>query len=216
MTTLSLQRPEQHHWYEFEELLWAQRFSRVMGLDEAGRGCLAGPVVAAGVIIRPGDRLLSGINDSKKLTHRQRVSLCTSIKENSLAWAVAWCDNREIDRLNILRASLQAMIRCVEKVDPAPDYLLVDGNQPLSASLIPQQPVIGGDTLSASIAAASILAKVHRDEIMTTLAVEYPHYGWNSNKGYPTKMHYDALQTHGITPYHRQTFRLGTTLVHQK
>lgn len=187
-----------------------------MGLDEAGRGCLAGPVVAAGVIIYPGQRLLAGINDSKKLTHPKRVSLSASIKEQSVAWAVAWCDNREIDRLNILRASLQAMLKCVQSVEPAPDYLLVDGNQPLPGLFTPQKTVIGGDTLSASIAAASILAKVHRDEIMNSLAVEYPDYGWSSNKGYPTKMHYTALQTHGITPYHRQSFRLGTTTIYQK
>ena len=216
MITPLNQVPERNHWYAFEERLWSQRFSRIMGLDEAGRGCLAGPVVAAGVIIRPDERLLPEINDSKKLSHRERVSLSINIKERSLVWAVAWCDNREIDRLNILKASLHAMLRCAEKVEPPPDYLLIDGNQPLPSSLIPQQPVIGGDALSASIAAASILAKVHRDEIMCSLATEYPQYGWNNNKGYPTKMHYRALEVYGITPYHRNSFRLGTTLVHQK
>lgn len=180
-----------------------------MGLDEVGRGCLAGPVVAAGVILNPHYRI-EGIADSKKLSGKQRIRMAGLIREHALCHTIAWCDNREIDKINILRASLLAMIRCVEKADPPPDFLLIDGNKGLDSLLIPSQAVIGGDANSISIGAASILAKVYRDSLMHEMHARYPAYGWNRNVGYPTREHYLALQTNGFSPLHRKSFRLRT------
>lgn len=195
--------------YLLEKKLWNEGFQRVMGLDEVGRGCLAGPVVAAGVILNPVVHI-PGIADSKKLNASQRKEVAARIKSESVWWTIALCSRDEIDSLNILRASLLAMERCVKQTEPEPDYLLIDGNRGIPASLIPSATVIKGDDLSASIGAASILAKVYRDGYMTALHKEFPEFGWDRNVGYPTIFHYEALGKFGITPYHRTSFRLRT------
>ncbi len=195
--------------YLLERKLWNEGFQRVMGLDEVGRGCLAGPVVAAGVILDP-DVTIPGIADSKKLNAIQRKDVSGRIKSECVWWTIAMCDRNEIDSLNILRASLLAMERCVKQTAPAPDYLLIDGNRGMPAMLIPSATVIRGDDLSASIGAASILAKVYRDEYMASLHKEYPEFGWDRNVGYPTSFHFEALERFGITSHHRTSFRLRT------
>jgi len=175
------------------------------GCDEAGRGCLAGPVFAAAVILPYGfkNELL---NDSKKLTEKQRDGLRKVIEKEALSWAVATVDAREIDEINILNASFLAMHRAIEKLNITPDYLLIDGNRFKPYKKIPHHCIIKGDGKYLSIAAASILAKTHRDEFMKKIAVEYPDYFWKKNKGYPTLQHKMAIQKHGFTPYHRRTF----------
>lgn len=193
---------------EYEWTLWKEGFKRVMGLDEVGRGCLAGPVVAAGVILRAGTEI-PGVRDSKVLSAEKRVELSHLIREKALFWTVQQCSVEEIDKLNILWASIQAMQRCAEAGGADPDYLLVDGNR-YTASLIPCQCLVKGDDRSASIAAASILAKTYRDELMTELGNDFPEFGWEKNVGYPTKVHKAALVQHGYTRLHRQSFRLGT------
>ncbi len=199
----------------FEKQLSEEGFSRIMGLDEVGRGCLAGPVVASGVILDP-EKPVEGVTDSKLLKSSSREKLAGTIKKKALCWTIAWCENTEIDKLNILKASLQAMVRCVEKTNPVPDYLLVDGNKGLETLMIPSMTLVSGDRLSASIAAASILAKVYRDNIMKTYHREYPEFGWDKNVGYPTAVHYDALGKFGYTPYHRRSFRLKTDKAYTK
>ncbi len=196
-----------------EKKLWNEGFQRVMGLDEVGRGCLAGPVVAAGVILDP-DAEIPGIADSKTLKAARRREIAGHIKEKSICWTIALCDREEIDTLNILKASLRAMEKCVNQTDPPPDYLLIDGNREIPSLFMPSLTVIKGDSLSYSIGAASILAKVYRDEYMTVLHREYPEFGWDRNVGYPTISHYEALSKFGITPYHRTTFRLGTDRIY--
>lgn len=194
----------------FERQLWAEDFERVMGLDEVGRGCLSGPVVAAGVIFEPGTAN-EKIRDSKKLSLQQRKILTKKIKKEALFWTIQWCSPSEIDELNILQASIKAMHKCVEADGAHPDYLLVDGNR-FSSVLCPHKCIVGGDDLSLSIAAASIIAKVFRDEWMIDLHEEYPHYGWDTNVGYPTAKHFKGLKKHGITPYHRRSFNLRTDI----
>ncbi len=198
-----------HDPYHFEKRLWNEGFHRVMGLDEVGRGCLAGPVVAAGVILDPGHRV-PGITDSKKLGPAQRTVIAEEIRRHSIFWTVASCDIQEIDSLNILKASLRAMEKCVERAEPAPDFLLIDGNKSLKTMIIPSQTIIKGDDLSVSIGAASILAKVYRDGYMSGLHQQFPEFGWDKNVGYPTAFHYEALRLYGFTPHHRTTFRLRT------
>lgn len=178
-----------------------------MGLDEVGRGCLSGPVVAAGVILPPGSGNVE-YRDSKSLTAKKRERLAAEIRSKALFCAVRQCEPGEIDRHNILRASLMAMQRCVV-AGGDPDFLLVDGNR-FGSSTIPLRCVVGGDRLSASIAAASIVAKVYRDALMRELHREYPWYGWDRNAGYPTREHYDGLFRHGYPPHHRRSFRLRT------
>jgi ribonuclease HII len=195
--------------YQYEKELWGEGFNRVMGLDEVGRGCLSGPVVAAGVIIDPAEPLNSEIRDSKKLSLKVRKELAEEIRNRALFWTVQHCMPDEIDRLNILKASIRAMLKCTEQPQATPDFLLVDGNR-FTPTLVPHRCIIKGDDNSASIAAASILAKVHRDDWMARLHEEYPHYGWDSNVGYPTKVHYEGLQKYGYTPYHRKSFKLRT------
>lgn len=190
-----------------ERQVWSEGFSRVMGLDEVGRGCLCGPVVAAGVIFSPGYEPPAGLRDSKKLTRENRERLAKEIRETCLFWSVQCVSHQQIDRINILRASLLAMQQCVNAADPAPDMLFIDGNQPLNL-LIPQQTMVKGDDRSATIAAASVLAKVFRDDWMQKLHKEFPQYGWDRNVGYPTREHREALREHGPTPYHRMSFRL--------
>lgn len=177
------------------------------GCDEAGRGCLAGPVVAAAVILPP-DFSNDLLNDSKQLTAKQRASLRTIIEAEAAAWAVAFISPEEIDRINILQASIMAMHKAVAKLAIKPQYLLVDGNRFKPYPGIPHQCIVKGDAKMMSIAAASILAKTHRDEYMETIAKEFPAYGWDRNKGYPTRDHRAAIAAQGTTPYHRMSFRL--------
>lgn len=175
------------------------------GCDEAGRGCLAGPVVAAAVIL-PHDYANPLLNDSKQLTARQRQELRDIIHRDALAWAVAECSPEEIDQLNILRASILAMQRALDHLTLRPQHILVDGNRWTPYLDIPAHTIVRGDATYMSIAAASILAKTHRDELMTRLAQDCPGYGWEKNMGYPTPQHRAALIKHGPTPYHRKTF----------
>ena len=177
------------------------------GCDEAGRGCLAGPVFAA-VVILPKDFKHDTLTDSKKLTSKKRYLLRDEIKEIAIDWAVAFCDNCEIDKLNILRASVVAMHKAIEQLAVRPKHLIVDGNYFIQYSDIPHHSIVKGDSLYYSIAAASVLAKTYRDDYMTELAAEYPHYHWDKNKGYPTQEHREAIVKHGITPYHRRSFQL--------
>lgn len=192
----------------FERRLWDEGFERVMGLDEVGRGCLSGPVVAAGVIFEPGT-YIEEIRDSKTVNLEERKELTKKIKNVAQYWTIQWCSPAEIDELNILHASLKAMNRCAEE-GGNPDYLLVDGNR-FSSGLCPHKCLVKGDNRSMSIAAASIIAKVYRDEWMIELHEKYPHYGWDTNVGYPTEQHFEGLQEHGATKYHRQSFSLRTT-----
>jgi ribonuclease HII len=177
------------------------------GCDEAGRGCLAGPVFAAAVILPPyfDNEIL---NDSKKLTEKQRHELRPIIEKEALAWAVEAVSNEEIDEVNILNASFLAMNRAVKKLKIQPEYLLIDGNRFRPQVNIPFTCMIKGDGRFFSIAAASVLAKTYRDDFMTAIHNDFPEYNWKKNKGYPTKNHRDALRKYGITKYHRKTFRL--------
>ena len=220
------------------------------GCDEAGRGCLAGPVYAAAVVlpldieqrIARGESGLSLLNDSKQLTEQQRYALRPIIQREALAWAVGACDNHEIDRMNILRASIEAMHRAIRALAkptlqqtlppdalPAPlpptlldggsgtmcggqslrpEFLLIDGNRFYTFEDIPHQTIVKGDGLMMSIAAASILAKTYRDDVMTHLHEAHPQYAWKVNKGYPTPAHREGIALHGVTPYHRMSYRL--------
>lgn len=177
------------------------------GCDEVGRGCLAGPVVAAAVIL-PINYSNPWINDSKKLGKKQREDLIEEIKNKALAWAIAESSVEEIDQINILNASFLAMTRAVEGLTLLPEHLLIDGNRWKSNLVIPHTCVIKGDGKYASIAAASILAKVHRDKLMENLSLEFPHYGWERNAGYPTKAHRAGIELHGDCIWHRKSFRL--------
>ncbi|HAD11994.1 MAG TPA: ribonuclease HII [Saprospirales bacterium] len=177
------------------------------GCDEAGRGCLAGPVYAAAVILPP-DFYHPLLNDSKQLTESQRMVLREVVEKESLAWMVASVSAAEIDRINILKASFLAMHRALDGLPIRPESILVDGNRFYKYGTIPHLCVVKGDGKYASIAAASILAKTHRDEAMERLHLEYPAYQWQQNKGYPTESHRDAIRQHGISPWHRRTFQL--------
>ena len=177
------------------------------GCDEAGRGCLAGPVACAAVILPP-DFYCEEINDSKQLSEKKREKLRPIIEQNAVAWAVVMVEPEEIDTINILNASIQGMRRALEALSVSPQHILVDGNRFMPFKNIPHTTVVKGDAKFLSIAAASILAKTHRDELMTRLAKEYPGYAWEVNKGYPTKAHREAISKLGPTPYHRKTFRL--------
>ena len=183
-----------------------------MGLDEVGRGCLCGPVVAAGVILSPGSTLSSDVADSKTIDEKNRLRLAEEIKEKTLFWTVQECSPREIDDINILKASIKAMLKCSETEEARPDYLLVDGNR-FTTSMVPHSCIVKGDDKSVSIAAASILAKVHRDQFMKELHKKFPYYGWKTNVGYPTKEHFAGLKTYGYTRYHRMSFKLRTDKV---
>lgn len=177
------------------------------GCDEAGRGCLAGPVVAAAVVLDPRVARNLPLNDSKKLTASQRQSLRESIEAQAIAWAVAFVAPEEIDRMNILQASFEAMRRAVRGLAGEPDHLLIDGNRFVTAPDMPSHTcIVKGDAKVASIAAASVLAKTHRDAYMLKAAETYPNYGWQTNMGYPTVAHRKALSAFGPTPLHRSTF----------
>ena len=177
------------------------------GCDEAGRGCLAGAVYAAAVIL-PKDFENEELNDSKQLTEKQRYKLREVIEQNALAWAVGVVSPEEIDKINILNASFLAMHRAINNLKIRPEFLLIDGNRFNKYEDIPHQTIIKGDGKYLSIAAASILAKTYRDDYMNKLDKEYPQYDWKKNKGYPTKKHRQAIQEYGVTPYHRMTYNL--------
>lgn len=178
------------------------------GCDEAGRGCLAGPVFAAAVIL-PKNYSHDLLDDSKKMNKKNRLLLRADIEEKALAWQVASCSPEEIDTINILNASFEAMHRALAGLSMKPGLILVDGNRFKPFIHIPHICIVKGDGKFNSIAAASILAKTYRDEYMERIDLEYPHYRWGSNKGYPSREHRDAIALHGITPYHRKSFRLN-------
>jgi ribonuclease HII len=180
------------------------------GCDEAGRGCLAGPVVAAAVIL-PKNFRHEVLNDSKKLSPKQRYALRDEIINTAIAWNVAFVDNIEIDEMNILRASFRAMHIAIEGLRKEPQFLLIDGNRFIQYKSIKHSTVIKGDSIYFSIAAASVLAKTWRDDYMNKIHEEFPQYGWDRNKGYPTVFHRAAILKYGITPYHRKSFSLLDT-----
>ena len=190
--------------WDYENKYFEQGYTWVCGTDEAGRGPLAGPVVAAAVIL-PEGLMIDGLNDSKKLTEKKREKLYDIIREEAVSFAICEASVEEIDTLNILNASQLAMRRCVEKLVPKPEVVLVDGNIARDFPII-AEPVIKGDALSPSIAAASILAKVSRDRKMLELAEKYPQYGFEKHKGYGTKVHIEALKEFGASEIHRKTF----------
>lgn len=181
------------------------------GCDEAGRGCLAGPVFAAAVIL-PKDYKNKILNDSKQLSEKQREILRVEIEKEAVAWAVAQLDNKRIDEINILNASIMAMQLAIKELRKIPELLLIDGNRFKPYEKIPYECIVKGDGKYLSIAAASVLAKTQRDEYMITLHKEFPQYNWAHNKGYPTRDHKDAINLYGITPYHRKSFNLNEQL----
>jgi ribonuclease HII len=192
-------KPELHAYYTVDKI--------EAGCDEAGRGCLAGPVVAAAVIL-PKDFKHPLLNDSKQLRKEDRDALRDEIKERAIAWAIAEVDHTEIDQINILNASFKAMHLAVEKLTITPEFLLIDGNRFKPYRDIPHACIVKGDGKYFSIAAASILAKTHRDEVMQNLAQQFPGYQWESNMGYPTPSHRAGIKSFGITPFHRKSFTL--------
>ncbi|WP_170351076.1 ribonuclease HII [Ruegeria atlantica] len=200
--------------YEIEKAAAARGFLRIAGVDEVGRGPLAGPVVAAAVILNPSD-IPDGLNDSKKLTAKRRAALEAALREKAEI-AIAEASVAEIDEHNILRASHLAMERAVAALDPPPDYLLIDGNMIPRGLTIPARAVVKGDAHSVSIAAASIVAKNWRDQLMVDLAQQHPGYGWETNAGYPSKQHKDALQNLGVTPHHRRSFKPVHNILYQE
>ena len=177
------------------------------GCDEAGRGCLAGPVVAAAVIL-PADYKNSLLDDSKRLTEKARYRLKIEIEKESVSYSVAYIDNLEIDKINILKASIKAMHVAIGKLNKEPEHIIVDGNRFYPFGKTPHTCIVKGDSKFLSIAAASVLAKTYRDEYMTELDKRFAKYGWKQNKGYPTKKHREAIAQYGITEYHRRSFQL--------
>lgn len=200
--------------FTLETELIAQGYARVAGVDEVGRGPLAGPVTAAAVILNP-DSIPLGLNDSKKLTSRARAALAVEIEERAQV-GIAHATVAEIDSLNILRASHLAMERAVRALAEPPDYLLIDGNLIPNGVTLPARAVVKGDARSLSISAASIVAKECRDQIMVGLAQQHPGYGWEANAGYPTKSHKQALQNLGVTPHHRRSFKPVHNILYQE
>jgi ribonuclease HII len=191
--------------WTFEKKALAKGFSRVAGVDEAGRGPLAGPVVSAAVVL-PYDFSVAGVTDSKKLSFKRRETLYDQIYQNALAVGIGIIDAVEIDRINILQSSLLAMAISVDNLNPQPDFLLIDGTFPLSTHLA-QKPIPRGDQTSISIGAASIVAKVTRDRLMERYHHDYPVFGFSKHKGYPTPAHKTAIKEHGYCPIHRRTFK---------
>ena len=190
--------------WEIENSLYSDEIVTICGVDEAGRGPLAGPVCAAAVIL-PKDHQIPGLTDSKKLSDKKRRELFPIIKEQAIAYGIAFASEQEIDEMNILQATFLAMQRAIDMLSVRPDLALIDGNREKDFGL-PVRTVIKGDSLSANIAAASVLAKVSRDDVMDELAKTYPEYGFEIHKGYGTKAHYEALRAHGSSPIHRQSF----------
>ncbi len=191
-------------WLKFEKEAYDQGFQVVCGVDEAGRGPLAGPVFAAAVIL-PRNQSIEGVNDSKKLSEKKRELLFDKIRQEALAYCVASVDEKTIDEINILQATFLAMKNAIEGLELKPDYALIDGNKTPNVDL-PMQAVVKGDARSASIAAASILAKVSRDRYMLEMAQLYPQYKFEQHKGYGTKLHYEMLDEYGVSPIHRVSF----------
>lgn len=192
-------------WFEFENAAKAKGFKTVCGIDEAGRGPLAGPVCAACVVLRDGE-MIEGLNDSKKLTEKKREALFKEITEKAVDYSIAMASEKEIDEINILQATFLAMRRAFEGLTKvSPDYALIDGNKTPGLP-IEQEAVVKGDARSASVAAASILAKVTRDRYMINMDKVYPQYCFSKHKGYGTKLHYQCLDEYGPSPVHRQTF----------
>ena len=190
--------------WEYENNCFAQGYSMVCGVDEAGRGPLAGPVCAAAVIF-PRDLEIPGLTASKKLTDKKRRELFPIIKEQAIAYGIGFASEQEIDEINILQATFLAMQRAIDQLEGKADLALIDGNRQKDFGL-PAVTVVKGDSLSASIAAASVLAKVTRDDLMLEMAETYPEYGFEIHKGYGTKAHYEALRKYGASPIHRQSF----------
>ena len=190
--------------WEIEQGYYDCGIKLVCGVDEAGRGPLAGPVCAAAVILPPNVEI-PGLNDSKKLSDKRRRELFPIIKEQAIAYAIAFADHNEIDEINILQATYLAMERALDQLQIKPEVALIDGNRAKEFG-IPVETVVRGDSRSASIAAASILAKVTRDDVMLEMAEQYPQYGFDIHKGYGTKAHYAALEVHGASPIHRMSF----------
>lgn len=192
--------------WAYEKKAAQRSYRNIAGIDEAGRGPLAGPVVAAAVIWPDRSNALEGLDDSKKLTPRRRSILYGQIYEKALSIGIGIVDPPEIDRINILQATLRAMAMATASLSPRPDFLLIDGTFPID-SVLPQMAIARGDSLSASIAAASIIAKVSRDRMMARYDQDYPQYAFKRHKGYPTKAHREAIRKHGICPIHRRSFR---------
>jgi ribonuclease HII len=178
-----------------------------VGTDEAGRGCLSGPVVAAAVIL-PDDFQHSLLNDSKQLTEKQRQELRPYIEKHAISWAVSYVYQGKIDKINILQSSILAMHQSIEELKVTPEFIIVDGNKFNPFKDIPHKTIVKGDAKFMSIAAASVLAKTYRDDYMEKIHTEFPEYNWKQNKGYPTKQHRAAIREHGITSHHRKSFRL--------
>jgi ribonuclease HII len=200
--------------YSLEKEAHAQGYLRVAGVDEVGRGPLAGPVTAAAVILDPG-RIPAGLNDSKKLSAKKRMAVLEELQEVAQI-SVAHASVEEIDTHNILRASHIAMVRAIEGLPQQPDYVLIDGNMIPRDLTLPSQAVIKGDALSVSIAAASIVAKIRRDQLMEELGQQFPGYGWEKNAGYPSKQHREALVNLGVTPHHRRSFKPVHNILYQQ
>lgn len=194
----------EHSMWEIEQEYFSDGYKLICGVDEAGRGPLAGPVCAAAVILPPNIDI-PGLNDSKKLSDKKRRELFPVIKEKAVAYAIAFVDHQTIDDINILQATLLAMEQAIAQLSVKPEFALIDGNRDKDFG-VPCKTVVHGDSLSASIAAASVLAKVSRDDLMLAYAEEYPQYGFDVHKGYGTKAHYEALSTYGACPIHRMTF----------
>lgn len=193
-----------HDMWKIEEELFLQGYAAVCGVDEAGRGPLAGPVCAAAVIL-PKNLEIPGLDDSKKLSDKRRRELFPIIQQQAIAYGVGFASHEEIDKINILQATFLAMKRALTAMETKADFALIDGNRETDFGL-PVKTVVKGDSLSANIAAASVLAKVSRDDLMEAMAKEYPQYGFEIHKGYGTKVHYEALRTYGPCPIHRMSF----------
>lgn len=193
--------------WKFEEEKQLLGYSRICGVDEAGRGPLAGPVFAAAVIL-PFGEVIEGLDDSKKLTEKKREKIFDVIVEKAVGFGIACAEVGEIEEINILNASFLAMHRAIDKISPLPDFALIDGNMVRNIQ-IPAQSIVKGDSLSASVAAASVLAKVSRDRLLYEYDKLYPEYGFAKHKGYPTKAHYEAIAKYGPCPVHRLSFLKG-------
>lgn len=200
--------------FTFEAAALARGATRIAGVDEVGRGPLAGPVTAAAVVLDPA-HIPEGLNDSKKLTAKRREALFVAIIELAEV-SIAHATVEEIDEINILRASHLAMVRALDGLTPAPDHALIDGNLLPRGLALSAEPIVKGDARSLSIAAASIMAKVTRDRIMVDLAQQHPGYGWETNAGYPSKSHISALQSLGVTPHHRRSFKPVHNILYQE
>ena len=192
--------------FDFEELAASEGFQFVAGVDEVGRGCLAGPVVAAACILDQSKPVPRSLNDSKKLTERQRKEIDEELRQTAVAYSLGIIDADEIDRVNILEATKLAMLKAIDGLTPAPDHLLIDALQLRQCSL-PQKAIIKGDSISYSIAAASVIAKVFRDDLMKQYDAEFPEYGFAGHKGYGSVAHFAAIREHGPCRLHRKTFR---------